>query len=297
MEQRLTPVLERRDYLVTPSHEYEDPDTGKSREIDLHALRLVWLYKKEYDDWLNFTILGSCRNNHLPVILFTHTNPLRGIEAAMSIPKAGYPITVQTKNDIISIEEFLQLGEHHHYYTTRRIASQYCRLREIKSGKLAQLIADHGDLHDDLDSLVKAVNAEVVHLKPDGDYLRELRPEQEDDGFNINIIYPIVILAGDLYECRYAGKKAVIERRNHIVMLRRIQSRLIKDEIFVDFVQEKHFNQYLSLLEREFDFIAARLKANRRRLRRDALRELRDLARGLPIANQQLPSTGQSPIS
>jgi len=50
MEQRIVPVLGRHGYFVTPNHEYEDPDTGKSREIDIHALNLVSLYRRDYDD-------------------------------------------------------------------------------------------------------------------------------------------------------------------------------------------------------------------------------------------------------
>ncbi len=109
MEQRIAPLFERRGYYVVRNQEYEDPDTGKSREIDIHALRLVSLYRADYDDLLNSTIIASCKNNHLPIVLFSHHNPLRGMDRAMDIPKAGFPLTVRLgDDDEESIETFLQ---------------------------------------------------------------------------------------------------------------------------------------------------------------------------------------------
>jgi hypothetical protein len=97
MEQRLCPVIERRGYLVTPNHEYQDPDTGKSREIDVHALAVVSLYRNTFDDMLTSTLLVACKNNHFPVVTFAHHNYLRGVPVT-SISKAGFPLQVSRSN-------------------------------------------------------------------------------------------------------------------------------------------------------------------------------------------------------
>ncbi len=284
MEQRIAPLLERRGYMVTPNQEYEDPDTGKSREIDLHALRLEFLLREHYDDMLNSTVIASCKNNYLPIVLFTHRNRLRGIAEAMSISKAGFPLTVERSYGEQSIEPFLGLGDSHHFYKATRIARQYCRIKEVKAGRDTQYIADHGDLRTDIDSLIKAVNAEILEYKPTPECLRDLQAsKKEDDGINLNFIYPVVILSGELYECRQAKKEATIRASNHIVYVRRVESRVLKGEFFIDFIRESYLGRYLRQLDQEFQFIHKRLKSNRNQLRRNSMREQRALAAKQPL--------------
>ena len=278
MEQRIVPVLGRHGYFVTPNHEYEDPDTGKSREIDIHALNLVSLYRRDYDDLLTSTILASCKNNHLPFVLFTHANMLRGVDAAMSIPKTGFPLEVERSGSSDSIETFLRLGNYHHYYSVHRVASQYCRLKETKQGKNVDYMADHGDLHDDLDSLIKAVNAEILEYKPLPSYLNSLNLKEEEDDINLVLIYPVIIFAGEMYECRQTKQGVIIRASNHIVFVRRVKSRVIKGEFFVDFVRESYLNRYLTVIQREFETIEKRLRSNRKLLRKNVMREMRALA-------------------
>jgi len=284
MEQRIAPLLERRGYMVTPNQEYEDPDTGKSREIDLHALRLEFLLRKHYDDILNSTVIASCKNNYLPIVLFTHRNPLRGIAEAMSVSKAGFPLTVERSYGEESIEPFLGLGDCHHFYKATRIARQYCRIKEAKVGRNTQSIADHGDLHTDIDSLIKAVNADILGYKPKPEYLRDVQlSKNEEDGINLNFIYPVVILSGELYECRQTKKETTIKPSNHIVYVRTVESRLLKGEFFIDFIRESYLGRYLRQLDREFQFIHRRLKSNRIQLRRNSMREQRTLAAKQPL--------------
>ncbi len=219
MEQRIAPLLERRGYMVTPNQEYEDPDTGKSREIDLHALRLEFLLREHYDDMLNSTVIASCKN-----------------------------------------------------------------IKEVKAGRDTQYIADHGDLRTDIDSLIKAVNAEILEYKPTPECLRDLQAsKKEDDGINLNFIYPVVILSGELYECRQAKKEATIRASNHIVYVRRVESRVLKGEFFIDFIRESYLGRYLRQLDQEFQFIHKRLKSNRNQLRRNSMREQRALAAKQPL--------------
>ncbi len=288
MEQRIAPLIERRGYYVMRNEEYEDPDTGKSREIDIQALRMVSLYRAEYDDLLSSTMIASCRNNHLPIVLFTHRNPLRGIDRVMDVPKAGFPSTVQLDGGgEESIETFLDLGKKHHFYTIPRIARQYCRIKTTGSGKSAVYTADHGDLHSDVESLIKAVNAAILEQEPDATYLKEVASRtgvDADDGINLNFIYPMVIVAGDLYECRQSKAGVRIDECNHAVFIREIKSRVIKGEFCIDFVRESYVKSYLSKLDREFRYFEKRLKTHRTRLRKDVIREIRNLARELPAA-------------
>lgn len=282
MEQRLCPLLERRGYYVTPNHEYEDPDSGKSREIDIHALDIVSLYRQTFDDMLSHVLLVACKNNHFPVIAFTHDNVLRGMDVVMSITKAGYPLAVYRGEDSEDedIEPFLRLGDYHHYYQAQRVASQYCRVMGRKStgqGQPLQYAADHGDLYDDLDSLIKAVEAEVAEYKEVATRQAEqMPPDTEEDDINLVVIYPVLVLAGDLYECRQTRGDVRLRKANHLVLIRRVKSRAIKGEFFIDLVQESYFDRYLRLIHRERERVAKRLRRYRRLLRRSVVMQFRD---------------------
>jgi hypothetical protein len=293
MEQRIAPSLEQQGYFVTRNLEYEDPDTGKSREIDLHALRVVLLSRPRLQDLLTQTVIASCKNNHLPIVLFTYSNPLRGIIEVMEIPKVGFPLTVKTKDEIESIESFLNLGRSHHFYGASHVARQYCRIKETKAGTQATYMADHGELQSDIDSLIRAVNAEILDFKQDPEYLREFRSSHSSENdINLNFIYPVVILAGDMYDCRQTRKGVTIKPSNHILFVREVKSRSIKGEFCVDFIRESYLGRYLAHIDLEFEFIEKRMKANRRRLRREVAREIRDL----PVEETNIPDSSEATL-
>ncbi|SRR6266404_592505 len=91
MEQPLCPLIERRGDLVTPNHECQDPDTGISREVDIHALTNVSLYRNTFNDIFTSTLLVACKNNHFPVVTLAHHNYARWIPVN-SVSKAGFPL-------------------------------------------------------------------------------------------------------------------------------------------------------------------------------------------------------------
>ena len=76
---------------MTPNHVYEDPDTEKSQEVDIHALSVRSVFRKKFNDLFSPTFLVSCKNNHLPVVLFSHRNDLEGVSGMTPFANAGYP--------------------------------------------------------------------------------------------------------------------------------------------------------------------------------------------------------------
>jgi hypothetical protein len=284
MEQRIWPIIESCGYGVNPSYHYEDPDTGKSREVDVHALKVCFLHPDAFDLFTP-TLVVACRNNRLPVIAFTHENRLRGIDVVRPVAKAGWPFEAEDSGSLQPIEPFLKFGDCHHYYTAERIASQYCRLTESKQarkGEPPKYVADHGDLHEDLDSLLKAVDAQAA------EYRRAVsRPaalvNQETGEANINLalIYPVMLFAGELYECRQSAGRVRLGAANHVVLLRRVRSRAIRGEFFVDLVRESYLGYYLAVIGGECEEIESRLRNRQQPLRRGAGRQLRGLSEQL----------------
>jgi hypothetical protein len=280
MEHRICPLIWSHGYIVTPNHEYEDQDTGKSREIDVHAITVDPIgFRKSFDDLFSTILLISCKNNHLPIVAFMHNNYMKGISIGNPVPKAGYPLEIEKPNSIIEdIEEFLKLENVHHYYRPRYIASQYCRITGQKQGKTTHYIADHGDLYNDLDSLVKAVESEVADYKklPEKQ-AEELEPVAKESAINFVLIYPVMIFSGEMYECHTTKSGPKLRPVNHLVFMRRVQSRTIKGEFFVDFVREAYLNRYLNTLDRERKEIAQRLRRKRKTLREEVARQLHEL--------------------
>jgi hypothetical protein len=302
MEQRVCPVIRRHGFIVTPNHVYEDQDTGKSREVDIHALYIEPIANQnDWDNHFTPTLIASCKNNHLPVVAFMHANSLHGVDVTNPIPKAGYPLEIFKKPDEINkindigkaeefelkisdetteIEEFLHFGEFHHFYRARYIASQYCRITELKQKqkKAPIYVADHGDLHDDLDSLVKAVEAEIASYKEASlRQAQELKPNTKDDDINFVIIYPVVIFSGEIYECRLTRSGAQLRPTNHVVFMRRVQSKTVKGEFYIDLIRESYLGRYLGTINRECKEIKKRLRQHHKILRESVAQHLREL--------------------
>jgi len=76
LEQRICPIIEKYFFLTTPNEQYQDQDTGKSREIDIHAIVLNSLFRNEYSDTFATILLIECKNNSTPVVFFTQQNPI-----------------------------------------------------------------------------------------------------------------------------------------------------------------------------------------------------------------------------
>lgn len=76
LEQRICPKIEKQGFFADPNTEFQDQDTGKSREIDIYALNMSSLYRDSFDDVFNVILLIECKTNSTPVIFFTQKNPI-----------------------------------------------------------------------------------------------------------------------------------------------------------------------------------------------------------------------------
>lgn len=61
LEQRVEPILTKKGYFVQTNPVFPDPETGKSREIDISALFAIQVYKKGYN-FIFPTLLCECEN-------------------------------------------------------------------------------------------------------------------------------------------------------------------------------------------------------------------------------------------
>ena len=70
LEQRVEPIIRQAFGYVETNPVFRDPDTGKSREIDIRAMAGVQVYRKE-EGFIFPMLLCECENNSQPTVFFT----------------------------------------------------------------------------------------------------------------------------------------------------------------------------------------------------------------------------------
>src|SRR6266478_604268 len=102
LESRIERMLTSINYDVTPSWTYPDPETGKTRELDMVALGDQWMDRgaeeesKHVFHWIKYELFIECVNNPQPVVFFTKEDA-HAKNNAWSIRYAGQPTEVNTE--------------------------------------------------------------------------------------------------------------------------------------------------------------------------------------------------------
>jgi len=269
LEQRVCPVVEKHGFLTTPNDQYTDQDTGKSREIDIHAINLESLGDDEFSNTFETILLIECKNNSTPVILFSQKNPLpdlgrvvlNGHPDGVSVPDdqlsdGVYRITAASEN-IAAIEDYFGFKEFHHNYRAELIAHQFCQMRPkiIAKGSPNETIEwslSHENLYESIDSLAKA----TVYFSKGLREMVECFDEESQKGcIHLGIVYPILLFSGQIYECRVGKNNYDLFEQNHLFLYKNIQSRTVESTIHIDVIHEDHLPILLDVVQNEMSRI------------------------------------------
>jgi hypothetical protein len=161
LEQRLCPIIEKCGFSVTPNEQYQDQDTGKSREIDIKALSVREL-NEEFNHCLFTELLAECKNNLYPVVFFSQKESVPDWMAPAVF--TGQPEVVfenATSQWKTPISSHVRFDTFHHSANPQWIARQFCRLKKDKG----KWITSHDDLYSSVESLVKATIYFVEEFK------------------------------------------------------------------------------------------------------------------------------------
>lgn len=264
LEQRVCPIIERYYFFATPNEQYQDQDTGKSREIDVHAVRLNSLYRNEFMDTFESILLIECKNNSTPVVFFTQENPIPESAFGYTV-LSGYPDGIYEKEPegVISIEDYFHFEKFHHNYKVKWIAHQFCQLKPkfVGKGSLHQKIewtVSHEGLYESIESLIKATDYHSSELKS-GIVLEE----DTKDFIHLGMIYPVLLFAGQILECRIIGKKYKLFERKHLTFYKTVQSKTLEGTYHIDIIREDYLPRFLTIVSEENDKIVNRLKRKR----------------------------------
>lgn len=273
LEQRVEAILEKRKFYVSANAAYPDPITGKSRELDIDAIK--W-YKisRDYDS-LFCRLLCECENNIQPVVLFIQSRPdvlmtdevfkCAGTPVQFKEKTAmSKPFKIKDETVFTSLFHFLNIGKFHHYGKSP-IATQYCTF--TRKNKNKPWIALHSDRqHETVTKLINFLEADI------DDYYNSYVPpgRNEVEQFNINIYYLVLVLQGPLYAASTIARKLKLTKSQHIQLRKETFSKDKHDTYQIDIVTEKAFPKYLTIVHKEMQKINNRLKRKKKLARASA---------------------------
>lgn len=138
---------------VETNASYQDPQTDKSRELDVYAM---WAEKigPLDTDFIFAVLLIECINNPQPLALLTK-DPLVPFLHHQQVKLSGLPVKIVDKDDDSEWErlcDFLEMEKYHHY-CRGRIATQFCSFQQKKRAR-----STNGLPHTKVAILIHSVN-------------------------------------------------------------------------------------------------------------------------------------------
>jgi len=260
LEQRVEPIIKSSGYYVETNPIFRDPDTDKSREIDIRALGGVEVYRKE-GSFIFPLLLCECENNLQPIAFFT-SEPLLSFTYCEDLRVSGIPVKFWSNNGFTSFADFTGLDKFHHY-CKGQVATQYCTF-QLKKDKSSWLASHSEEQHDTFNSLIKAVDYEV-----DSHFKDWALPDQiDEENFIIQIYYPLLILQGDLYSAHLENNRLILRKAKHIQFRKQFFSSYTKEvETYqIDVIVEGYLSHYLEIIEGEIERIKKVLQRKKTRV-------------------------------
>lgn len=271
LEQRIETVLKKRGYYVETNAAYPDPFTGKSRELDIDAIK-GYKISRDYD-LLFSRLLCECENNREPLVFFIKDSPVSFLNY-YEVKCAGLPVQFLTKSNVpikgtrvdsnyeyMGLSDFVHFEKYHHY-CKGLISTQYCTFTNNRGKK--PWIAYHDDTqHDSLNGLIYDLEANI-----DSYYKGYSLPKKnETEQVNIEIYYPILIIQGLLFTASIQRGLLSLKKSPHVQFRKEYFSKDKHDTYQIDIVTEEFFPKYLSIVDRELEGAKARLTRNKKLVR------------------------------
>ncbi len=249
LEQRVEPIIAKAGYYVNSNSAFLDPDTGKTREIDIKALTFVSLDNKS-KSFLFPVLLCECENNSQPIVFFTRESQISFMHHE-NVKLSGIPVKIFGKAGYERFSAFSKMDKFHHY-REGLVATQYCTF-QMKKDKSAWLALHSDEQHDTFNSLIKAVEYEIT-----SHYRSWIMPDKpEDEPINLQIYYPLIVLQGDMYSASLVNNRIALKKSKHVQFIKEFYlPRTHEAETYqIDVITEDYLEKYLGIIESEADRI------------------------------------------
>ena len=246
--------LEGAGYSVTPDYGFPDRGTGKQVEIDISATKRRSVRGDDREPRIYTKVLATCKDNTNPLVFFTRDNDNTLKPATTSLPingvPFGWPFSVAEPGRGIRTRSLRLLQEYDHRLTAPRVSSQFCAV--LSPDGSGELTAESEGLHHEL--LVPLIKA----IRYKGDPAQNHHPGALD----VELIYPLVILSDEMYECDAGAGSPDIAKKKHVVVYRKYRSARIKGVFTIDVIARSYLSRYRKLIEAESERVREFLKDN-----------------------------------
>ena len=225
MEQQVATQLEGLGLHVWTNWAFEDIDEGKSREIDVRAIRRV-AHNEEKKISAFIEIIGECKNNSNPLVFVGR--PKSDVDRLYAPEELVLPSSDK--------EAFFHLGfgEVYSSFSSEVKAVQFCRIDR----KGSNWHANHGGLYDSMFyPMAKALTARKREV---------LKDHRRGEWRYFWFFVPVVVTSGDIFLVDSTEAEPVPEAKNYVTFKRDIQSEKVKGAFAVDFIRQSKFEQYFA---------------------------------------------------
>lgn len=250
IEQRVAKEMRENGYLVETSQAYTDPETGKSREYDISAIKVSMISRDPIDAVFPLLIC-ECENNEQPIVFFTSESFL----GFANMKYSGLPVKIISENRLLPLWEFLG-AERFHHYGKGLVATQYCTFH--RKNDSARWVASHSDAHQTFLDLANAVEHGI-----DEHCSNWTSPGPSNERINLQIFYPLLVLQGDIYEARTDTSSLAINEVEHVQYCKELWDARGSRTYHIDVVAEKYLSKYLELVDKEIAAIRRRIRKHR----------------------------------
>lgn len=221
-ENKIANIFEDLGFHIYPNHPFKDPESEKSRELDLMAYRRVHI---EGDFYISIRFMVECKNNTNPLVFFRR-------------PKNS--IDTLTKRDIYIIgdgcqKELKEFSKKYSFETTTTEDetiykhTQFCKI--IRTG--SKIEAQHtGILEGILYPLIKARKTVERKFKNSG----------------IELVIPLVVTNGSIYVMDTSSQVELLKQSKYITFNRKFLASSIEGDHHIDFVAADYLIEYVQQL-------------------------------------------------
>lgn len=248
LEQHVATQLERLGFQVTTNFAFEDPDEGKSREMDVRAVKRVAV-DEEAKISAYIELIVECKNTSNPFVFIARPKNERDLRSS---PKEFlFPYTYEMKKDFGGgrglskpVEPFVHLGFDQVYKEHQKAwkAVQFCRIDRKGSG----WHANHGGLYDAMFyPMAKAVTARKSEVP---------RPRQSGDWRYFWFFFPLVVTSGGLMLIDTSMAAPAPRPVEHVSFTRELKSGKLSGPYALTFVRQEQLQQFV---EQVIDPVAA----------------------------------------
>ena len=241
MEQQVATQFEELDLHVWTNWAFEDIEEGKSRELDVRAIKKV-ARNEEKKLSAFIEIIAECKNNSNPFVFLRRLkndtdNRHSPEEMVFPIAKYGATTRIDTNRTQTNYKDaFFHLGfdQVHQDFISESKSVQFCRID--RKGKNWE--ANHGGLYNStFYPMAKALMARKREiLKPLG------RTEERYFWF----LVPVVVISGDIYSVDSGLPDPEPEPISYVTFKREIRSGNINGTFALNFVRQNKLEQSYS---------------------------------------------------